>query len=114
MNNIISPNIKEVSETIRQDDDENEKDEDISKLSLTEKIALILRQKFKNIPEKELNDLANELAIGLLDAESRKHYALGILHRAKNYVHGYLKDYRIESEIQDKTYPLVLVVKIYF
>jgi len=114
---MVNEKTEKINEKIIEflDKEENEKEEEeVQKTTVIDKVVLLLKQKFKGFPEKELFEIANELAYGVLDAEARKHYALGILHRAKKYIHGYLKDYRIESEIQDRSYPLVLIIKVYF
>jgi len=73
-----------------------------------------LKEKLPHLSEEDLDKIAKGLLTDLTVAESRKAYAVSILHRTRKYIHGYLKNYRIEVEVVDNKYPLELHVKVYY
>lgn len=77
-----------------------------------------LVEKFKRIipamPEEQIETLILEVYRELVKEGDRRDYAIAILTRAERYVRGYLKGFKIESEVKVDTYPVQLTVKVYY
>ena len=82
--------------------------------TIEDKIKKKIKEKLPHLSQEELEKIAKGLLTDLTVAESRKAYAVSILHRTKKYVQGYLKNYRLEIEVVDNRYPLELHVKVYY
>jgi len=82
--------------------------------TIEETIKRKLKERLPHISQEELEKNAKSLLTDLTVAESRKAYAVSILHRTRKYIHGYLKNYRLEIEVVDNRYPLELHVKVYY
>ena len=82
--------------------------------TIEDKIKRKIKEELPHLSQEELEKIAKTLLTDLAQAESRKAYAVTILHRTKKYVQGYLKNYRLEIEVVDNKYPLELHVKVYY
>jgi len=82
--------------------------------TIEDKIKRKIKEELPHLSQEELEKIAKSLLTDLAVAESRKAYAVTILHRTKKYVQGYLKNYRLEIEVVDNKYPLELHVKVYY
>jgi len=82
--------------------------------TIEEKIRRKLAEELPHLSAEQIEKIAHKLLLDLTEAESRKAYAISILHQTRKYVQGYLKNYRVEVEVIDNKYPLELHVKVYF
>ena len=82
--------------------------------TIEDKIKRKIKEELPHLSQEELEKVVKNLLTDLAQAESRKAYAINILHRAKKYVQGYLKNYKLELEVVDNRYPLELHVKVYY
>ena len=82
--------------------------------TIEDKIKRKIKEELPHLSQEELEKVVKNLLTDLAQAESRKAYAINILHRTKKYVQGYLKNYRLEIEVVDNRYPLELRVKVYY
>ena len=89
-------------------------EETLEQETIEDKIKKKIKEKLPHISQEELEKIAKSLLTDLTVAESRKAYAVSILHRTRKYVQGYLKNYRLEIEVVDNRYPLELHVKVYY
>jgi len=82
--------------------------------TIESKIKKKIKDELTSVPDEIIERIAKSLLTDLTVAESRKTYAVSILHRTRKYVQGYLKNYRVEVEVVDNRYPLELHVKVYY
>jgi len=87
---------------------EKAKKEDIK--TIKERIKELL----PTLSEEEVERVLVAMAKASVTFEEKKYYAVEILDRARKYIQGYLKDYKIEVEIRTTSYPLELNVKVWY
>lgn len=97
---------------------EEEKEDIIKQKEGFKRILKMLKTNFPNKSEEELEKLAIEIylesVVHVAKEEDKRFFAIQTLRKGARYIQGYLKNYRVEYDLQEDTYPLVLTVKVYY
>lgn len=81
--------------------------------SLSE-IMLKIKEAVPQLDEDTLKLIASAIAMDVRKMKERKDYAVHILDRARKYIQSYLYDYKILWNLKLESYPLELVVKVFY
>jgi len=73
-----------------------------------------IKEMLPHISDEDAERIVVAVTKASLEVEERKYYALEILDRARKYVQGYLKDYKIEVELKESAYPAELRIKVWY
>lgn len=81
--------------------------------SLSE-IMTKIKEAVPQLDEETLKLIASAIAMDVRKMKERKEYAVHILDRARKYIQSYLYDYKILWNLKLESYPLELVVKVFY